>query len=259
MAERCAAGRDGYRALASVYDRLNGDVDYEAWADFICRSLEREGIGKGASLLELGCGTGSMTMALARRGFDLIALDRSEEMLAVAQQRIVEAGLSDILLLSGDMTDFELYGTVDAVVCCLDGINHLTKREEAAACFQLVQNYLNPGGVFLFDLNTPYKFRTKYADNDYILEEDGAVCCWQNRLNKRGDLCDFYLTVFERLPNGLYRRTDGVERERCYGFAAVKRLLVEAGLTFGSVVSGYDFAEVTETAERWYFMARKPL
>ena len=200
-----------------------------------------------------------MTLELAARGYDMTALDLSEEMLSVAHMRAGEAGFRNILFLQGDMTDFELYGTVDAVVCCLDGINHLTNREDVAACFALVANYLNPGGIFLFDLNTPYKFKNLYADNDYILEEDGAVCCWQNRLNKKGDVCDFYLTVFEELPNGLYKRTDGVQRERCYGMKAIKNLLAETGLEFVSAVSSYAFDEITDTAERWYLAARKPL
>ncbi len=250
---------DGYRALASVYDRLNGDVDYGAWADFAEECFLRYGEKKPAALLELGCGTGSMTLELARRGYDLTALDLSEDMLAVAHQRAGEEGFRNILFLQGDMTDFELYGTVEGVLCCLDGINHLTRREDAAACFALVANYLEPGGVFLFDLNTPYKFRTLYGDNDYILEDDGAVCCWQNRLNKKGDVCDFYLTVFEEQPNGLYKRTDGVQRERCYGMKAIKNLLAEAGLEFADAVSSYGFDEITETTERWYIIARKPL
>ena len=250
---------DGYRALASVYDRLNGDVDYGAWADFVEKCFGAYGAGKPSSVLELGCGTGSMTLELASRGYDMTALDLSEEMLSVAHMRAGEAGFRNILFLQGDMTDFELYGTVDAVVCCLDGINHLTNREDVAACFALVANYLNPGGIFLFDLNTPYKFKNLYADNDYILEEDGAVCCWQNRLNKKGDVCDFYLTVFEEQPDGRYKRTDGVQRERCYGLRSIKNLLAEAGLSFAAAVSSYDFDEITDTTERWYIAAGKPV
>lgn len=247
---------DGYHALAAVYDRLNRDVDYSEWADFVEKCFSKYG-KKPESVLELGCGTGSMTLELAKRGYDLTALDISEDMLSVANMRAMEAGFKNILFLRGDMTDFELYGTVDAVLCCLDGINHLTVRDDVAACFALVANYLNPGGIFLFDLNTPYKFRHMYADNDYILEEDGAVCCWQNRTNKKGDICDFYLTVFEKQSNGLYKRTDGVQRERCYGMKTVKNLLAEAGLEFVSAVDSYEFDEPGAESERWYIAARK--
>lgn len=250
---------NGYRALAPVYDRLNSDVDYGKWADFIEECFRKYCDKTPVSILELGCGTGSMTLELARRGYDMTALDISEEMLSVAHMRAEEEKLRNILFLQSDMTDFELYGTVDAIVCCLDGINHLTRREDVAACFALAANYLNPGGAFLFDLNTPYKFKTLYADNDYILEEKGAVCCWRNRLNAKSDACDFYLTVFEELPDGSYRRSDGVQRERRYGMRAIRNLLREAGLELASVVASYAFDEIADTTERWYFTARKPV
>ncbi len=250
---------DGYHALASVYNQLNNDVNYTAWADFTEECFLRYGGGhKPATLLELGCGTGSMTMELARRGYDMTALDLSEDMLAVAYQQALEADLPNILFLCGDMADFELYGTVQGVVCCLDGINHLSRREDVAACFSLVANYLEPGGVFLFDLNTPHKFKTRYADNDYIMEDDGALLCWQNRLNKKGDVCDFILTVFEKQKNGLYKRTDGIQRERCYTLRTIRNLLTAAGLEFADAVSSYTFAPITPTTERWYIAARKP-
>ena len=118
-------------------------------------------------------------------------------------------------------TDFELYGTVQAVVSTLDAVNHLAGKGEIDDCFSLVSNYLEPGGVFLFDLNTPYRFRTAYADRDYVLEEEGAVCCWRSRLNARGDTADFFLTVFEE-KDGVWIRRDDVTRERAFGLRAVK-------------------------------------
>ncbi len=249
---------DGYSVLAPVYDRLNDTVDYAAWADFIHLSFDTFASVPVKSVLELGCGTGSMTIELAKRGYDLTALDISEDMLAVADQRIHELGINSVLFLRGDMSDFELYGTVDGVVCCLDGINHLHQREDLLACFSLVSNYLNPGGVFLFDLNTPHRFKTTYADRDYILEDDGVMCCWRNRLNKKGNVVDFCLTVFEENPDGSWRRTDGVERERAYGLRAIQNALKEAGLELCHVGADYAFSPPTADTERWYLVARKP-
>lgn len=251
---------DGYAALAPVYDRLNRDVDYTAWADFVKENFRRFSAlpGEASLLLDLGCGTGSMTLALAEAGFDMTGLDISDEMLSVADTRAREEG-KNILFLQGDMTDFELYGTVDGVVCCLDGINHLTAREALRDCFFMVERYLNPGGLFLFDVNTPYKFRTQYADNDYLLEEDGAVCCWSNRLNKKGDICDFILTVFEEQENGLYKRTDGVTRERCWGKKTLQNAAQEAGLEVVTITDSFDFAPPAEEALRWYITCRKPV
>ena len=249
---------DGYAALAPVYDRLNRDVDYAAWAAFVTENFRRFSAlpGEPSLLLDLGCGTGSMTLALAEEGYDMTGLDLSVEMLSEADSRAREAG-KNILFLQGDMTDFELYGTVDGIVCCLDGINHLTDRESLRACFFMVSRYLNPGGLFLFDVNTPYKFKTQYADNDYLLEEDGAVCCWSNRLNKKGDICDFILTVFEEQPDGLYKRTDGITRERCWGRKALQNAAKEAGLEVLTVTDSFDFTEPAEDALRWYFTCRK--
>ncbi len=250
---------DGYAALAPVYDRLNEDIDYDRWADYIASRFETEfrGEGKPSLLLELGCGTGSMTRALCKRGFDMTALDISEEMLSVAEARLRREGIENVLWLHESMTDFELYGTVDGVVCCLDGINHLTGRDELADCFHLVAQYLNPGGLFLFDVNTPEKFRTRYADNDYLLERDGAVLCWSNRLSKKGDTCDFYLTVFEEQESGLYKRSDGVTRERCYGMRALQNHAKAAGLTWVSCHGAWDGSAPAEGCERWYITLRK--
>ncbi len=251
---------DGYSALAPVYDRLNDTVDYAAWADFLEACIERFGSGdkkSGASVLDLGCGTGTMTIELAKRGYDMTALDLSEDMLAEADTRARDEGLNDILFLCGDMCSFELYGTVDYIICCLDGINHLTDREDLLACFSLVANYLNPGGLFLFDLNTPYKFKTTYADRDYILEDDGVMCCWRNRLNKKGDIVTFYLTVYEENADGTWERTDGEERERAYGLRSIKNALDACGLELANISAGYHFEVPEDTCERWYITARK--
>ena len=246
-----------YDILAPVYDRLNRDVDYGAWADYMERCFDLYMEKRPELVLDLACGTGAMTFELARRGYDMTAIDISEDMLAEAEAKARTLDLCGILFLQGDMTDFELYGTVQAVVCTLDGVNHLSSREELDACLALVSNYLEPGGVFLFDLNTPAKFRTVYADRDYILEDDGAVCCWRNRLNKKGDAVEFFLTVFEEKENGLWKRTDDVTRERAWGLRAIRNALERAGLNLLSVSSDYQMTPPDERTERWYIAAGK--
>lgn len=249
---------DGYSVLASVYDRLNNTVDYVQWADFIEKSFRKYSPEKKIrSVLDLGCGTGSMSIELARRGYDMTALDISGEMLSVADHRARDEGIQNILFLIGDMCAFELYGTVDAIVCCLDVINHLDRREDLLACFSLVSNYLEPEGVFLFDLNTPYKFKTTYADSDYILEDDGVMCCWRNRLSKSRDRVDFFLTVFEESKSGVWCRTDGTHRERAYGLKAVRNALASCGMEMLEVSAGYNFEKPIDTTERWYVAAKK--
>lgn len=249
---------DGYSVLAPVYDKLNDTVDYSLWADYIEKTFERfSNLDKVSSVLELGCGTGSMTLELAKRKYDITAIDISTEMLSVADFRIREARLQNVTFVEGDMCSFSLYGTVDAVVCCLDGINHLTRRDDLDSCFALVSRFLNPGGVFVFDLNTPYKFKTTYADRDYILEDDGIMCCWRNRLSKSGDVVDFCLSVYREDESGLWHREDGIERERAYGKVAIKNALCRAGMEITDISSGYNFEEITPETDRWYIVARK--
>lgn len=248
---------DGYSVLAPVYDRLNGTVDYHTWAQYIENCFNKFTDKKIRSVLDLGCGTGSMTLELAARGYDMTGIDLSEDMLSVADSRVREAELNDVLFIYGNMASFELYGTVDAVVCCLDGINHLHKKEELLSCFSLVANYLEDDGLFIFDLNTPYKFSTVYSNNDYILEDDGIMCCWRNRLSKKGDVVDFYLTVYEEQDDGTWLRSDGIERERAYGLRSIENALNSCGLKLVDVSSTYDFDPITKTTERWYITAKK--
>ena len=246
-----------YSALWESYDRLNAETDYEAWADFLCALFARHATIPVESVLDLGCGTGSMTFPLAARGYDMTALDLSPEMLSAAREKADALGREDILWLCQDMRSFELYGTVRAVVCCLDGINHLTGVGDLERCLGLVHNYLEPGGVFVFDVNTPKKFREFYGDNDYILEDDGVMCCWQNHFDPRRGLCDFAVSVFEENDDGTWRRTDALQRERCYTRKKLEQSLAGAGFSVQGIYTDFAFGSEIETAHRWYIAARR--
>lgn len=246
----------GYSVLARVYDKLNGSVDYGAWADYIEECFARYMSEKPSLVLDLGCGTGSVTLELARRGYDMTGLDISPDMLSQAYSRAFEAGVFGILFLEGDMRDFELYGTVGAVTCCLDGINHLLCAEDVSRTFSLVHNYLDPDGLFVFDVNTPYKFKEIYGDNDYALEEGGDVCVWRNRLSDDGEQCDFHLSVFERERDGRYRRRDTVQSERCYTAEHLSEMLRGTGFEILGVFTELTFDEPQEKTERWHVVAR---
>ena len=169
--------------FCKVYDAFGWNYYPEIFGQRLLEWMKQENI-RPKTAMDLACGTGSMTHAMAARGYDMIGVDRSPEMLSTALSRtdFDREGPSPLFLCQ-DMRSFELYGTVGAVVCCLDSLNHLTEDGELEKCFALVHNYLNPDGLFLFDVNAPHKFRHTYGTNDFILENDGAVCCWQNQFD----------------------------------------------------------------------------
>ncbi len=249
---------DIYRILAPYYDEWNEEIDYRAWADGIESILHREFCGKIDSICDLGCGTGSMTIELARRGYDMIGIDLSSEMLTVARERAGAAGVGErILWLAQDMTAFELYGTVEAIVSCLDTVNHLTTPRALESCFSLVRNYLVPDGLFLFDLNSRMKFEEIYADECYVFESDGVYCTWQNGYNPKTHLCSFDITLFAQDgASGLYRRYGERQTERMYPLRTVRRLLEGCGFEWIGAYGSPSGAEITDEDERWYVVAR---
>ncbi|MBO5416581.1 MAG: class I SAM-dependent methyltransferase [Clostridia bacterium] len=252
-----------YDAIAHVYDKLNKDIDYSAWADFIEKCFSKYLNKTPTLVLDLACGTGSMTVELAERGHDMIGVDLSEDMLSEAYLRSEGKG---ILYLCQDMRSFELYGTVGAVVCCLDSLNYLLTEDDLSRAFATVHNYLDPDGLFIFDMNTPYKFENVYADNAYILEDeidygDGeppatVFCGWQNEYDRESGICNFYLTLFEEGLDGKYARSEENQRERCYSLDTVKALLGKNSLEFIGCFSDFEFNPPADNCERWYIVAR---
>ncbi len=246
-----------YDILAPVYDAFNGDIDYEPWADYIEKLFKKYGRRKTNSILDLGCGTGKMTLALARRGYDMIGVDLSEEMLARGRENAAAERLErEILWLCQDMTAFELYGTVDAVICCLDGVNHLQTPADLKKMLRLAFNYLEADGLLLFDVNTLYKFRAVYGDRTYVFDEEDSFCTWQNDYNEKSKLCDFYITLFRRLPDGTYAREDDWQRERYYPIASLQKLLAECGFELLEAVGNFEGETLKDADERCYIAAR---
>ena len=244
-----------YDLLAPFYDAINSELDYDSWADFIEKIISREYKGTPELVLDLGCGTGSMTLELAARGYDMTGIDYSPEMLDVARRRAEEQG-ADVLWLCQDMRSFELYGTVDVAVCCLDSLNHLTSPADLDKCLSLVHNYLAPDGLFIFDVNGKYKFENVYSDRTYAMEEDGAVCLWQNSYNPRTRLCDFYITLFSECEDGRYERYDEEQTERMYTLRELKNHLKKASLDFIGAYSDFNLAPADDSSERVYIVAR---
>ncbi len=245
-----------YSVLASCYDALMEDVDYPAWADFYEAQFARYADKKPSMVLDLGCGTGVLTNLLAGRGYDMIGIDLSGEMLSRASSAALAEGKS-VLYLEQDMRSFDLYGTVDAVVCSLDGINYLTKKEDVARCFARVHTFLGDGGLFLFDVNTPWKFAHIFGDESYILEDETTFLGWQNQYNPKTGLCRFYLTFFCETASGLWERFEEVQSERAYSDRVLRRLLEQAGFDVLDIVSDFSGTPAGDEDERHYFICKK--
>lgn len=244
-----------YGVFAAYYDKLMADVDYAGRAAYLNEIFRRHGLRPGL-LLDLGCGTGSLSLEMVRQGLDVIGVDRSPQMLSEASRK---AGSTNgrALFICQDMRALDLYGTVDAAVCALDGINHITSPKDLGRVFARVSLFLNPGGLFVFDLNTPYKFRHVLGNNAFVYDTDQVYCVWQNSLNTRTGLCRFYLTFFER-QGEIYRRSDEQFSERAYSTDRIRRLLSQAGLILEAVYADRAFDPPQETAERAVYVARRP-
>ena len=244
-----------YDLLAPFYDAINADIDYTKWADFIEEIFKKECKSRPDLVLDLGCGTGKMTIELARRGYDMTGIDYSPEMLDIARSIAEEEG-HDVLWLCQDMREFELYGTVDAAVCCLDCINHLEEKEDLEECFSLVHNYLIPDGIFVFDINGRYKFENIYADNTFAMEEDGGLCVWENYYDHVTKLCDFYITLFKEGEDGRYDRYDETQTERMYTLSEIKASLEKCGMEFMYAFGDLEFTPGSDESERIYIVAK---
>lgn len=245
-----------YDLLAPFYDKINADIDYSLWADFLEAAVDKYGTRDPELWLDLGCGTGKMTLELARRGRDMTGVDYSPEMLNIAREVAEDEGLSNILWLCQDIRDFELYGTVDVCISCLDTVNHLITPKDLDKCLNLVHNYLAPEGLFIFDINGKYKFENIYADNSYVMEEDGAMCIWQNYYNPNTNKCNFYISLFEEREDGLYERYDEEQTERMYTLRSMKKHLEDNSLEYIGAFSDYGFTPATDDDERIYVVAK---
>lgn len=244
----------GYGIFASFYDELTDNVEYKKRADYF-RTLLSEYIPQNAAVLDLACGTGSLLIELAGFGYDMIGVDGSPEMLSEAQKKACEAGICPLLLCQ-KMQALDLYGTIDAAVCTLDSINHLTKQEDVKTVFKKVSLFLNPGGVFIFDVNTLYKHREVLADNTFVYELEELYCVWQNRLEKETDIVEITLDFFEE-DDGAYYRYSECFAERAYSLEDLSSWLKEAGLEVMNIFEEMTRQRPAEDTQRAVFVVRK--
>lgn len=216
-----------YENFARVYDELMDNVPYEEWAQFILNLLQDRKITEGL-VLELGCGTGKLMTLLGKAGFDMIGVDNSVEMLQIAREKTSQ----DFLYLLQDMREFELYGTVKAVISVCDSVNYIIKKEELRKVFQLVNNYLDPEGLFIFDFNTEYKYRELIGETVIAEDREDVSFIWFNEYDEESHLNDIDLKVFVQEEGDIYRKFQEEHIQRGYTLDEIKQLLEESGLIF---------------------------
>lgn len=242
-----------YSSLAPFYDCLTENVDYEKRAQYILSLLHRFGKEQGI-LLDLACGTGEMSIFLAESGFDVIGVDRSEDMLMEAQAKCSEG----IMWLCQDMRELDLYGTIECAVCLLDSLNHLPDSSAVLQTLCRVSLFLESGGIFIFDVNTLYKHREILADNSFVYDMESVYCVWQSSLCEDGATVDLHIDLFCELEDGSYERTEEDFSERAYSFEELSDLVQRAGL---SLVARYDELSLnppTEATAREFWVCKKP-
>lgn len=243
-----------YSDFAKLYDIFMDNVDYEQWAQYLVRCLKEYGIQEGL-VLDLGCGTGTMTERLAMAGYDMIGVDNSEEMLAEAMEKRIESGY-DILYLLQDMQEFELYGTVRAVVSVCDCLNYLTSEEELEQVFRLVNNYLDPGGIFIFDMNTMYKY-SQLGDSTIAENREDGSFIWENSFDPETDINTYELTLFTLREDGLYEKSEEIHYQKAYSAEKIKKLIEKSGMKCLEVYDAYTKNPPTEESERLTFIVRE--
>ena len=246
-----------YESFAEVYDTFMEDTPYDRWTEYLKEIFKKHDLVNNTNIIaELGCGTGNMTQRLAQNGFDMIGIDISESMLAKAREK-TDSGLN-ILYLNQDMREFELYGTVDAVVSLCDSINYITEEEDLLSVFKLVNNYLEPKGLFVFDINTIYKFREILGCNSFCETTENSAYTWENYYDDEENINEFYTNFFIKDENtGLYTRHEEFHYEKGYEIDRIKELLEKAGLKFEAVYEELTFHKPTQRSQRVFFVARE--
>ena len=247
---------EAYSGFAKVYDLFMDNIPYEEWTDYVKELFAEEGIKEGI-LLDLGCGTGSVTELLAESGFDMIGIDNSEEMLEIAMEKREESGL-DILYLLQDMREFELYGTVKGVVSICDSMNYILDDEDLLDVFKLVHNYLDNEGIFIFDMNTIYKYEQILADNTFAEDREESSFIWENYYDEEEEINQYDLSLFVQEEDGRYRKYEETHLQRAYEQQCVEELIKESGLELLHVYDAFTKDLPAEDSQRIYFVCRRP-
>lgn len=248
---------EAYSSFAQVYDLFMDNVPYEEWCTYIVGLLKEYGIQDGV-VLDLGCGTGKLTRLLKTSGYDMIGVDYSEEMLEIAREAEMEQE-EPIFYLHQDMRELELFGSVGAVVSICDSMNYILQEEELLQVFRRVNEYLESGGIFLFDLNTLYKYRELLGENTISEVREESSFIWDNYFEEETGINEYDLTLFIREQDDLYRRYEETHYQRAYEVETVVKLVKDAGMELLACYDAFTREPVKEDSERIYIVARRKM
>ena len=259
---------DAYTSFAQVYDLFMDNVPYDKWCNWICDYLRKEKVEDGL-ILDLGCGTGKLTRLMAKEGYDMIGIDMSYDMLDIAREQEMLAQMEvmdqmeamdqgrEILYLQQDMREFELYGTVRAIYSSCDCINYLMEEEDVEAVFRLANNYLDPEGLFIFDVNTPYKYEKLLGDNTFAEDREESSFIWNNFYDKEEGVNQYDLSIFVREEDGRFQRFRETHYQRSYSLETLKTLIERSGMEFVAAFDAYSYEPVREDSEKITIVARE--
>ena len=242
-----------YQALARVYVALTGDVGYQRRADYLEKLFQKSRIPVH-TVLDLACGTGAMTAVLTERGYELIGVDDSPDMLAVAREKAAGWRGEPPVFLHQSMPKLDLYGTVEAAVCCLDSLNYLTSPRDVQKTFERLALFIAPGGILVFDINSALYLRN--LDGQVFLDEtDDVYCVWRAEFEKRNRVCTYWMDIFTRREDGVWNRSVEEHRQRAYEVDELRSWLLEAGFTHIRTYGDCRMSAPKEGEQRIYFSA----
>ena len=245
-----------YGSFAYFYDNLTDNVDYEKRCEYMRGLLAENGVGEGI-LLDLACGTGTVSLLMSDMGYDVIGVDASEDMLSVAQEKKMESG-ADVIFLCQRMEELDLFGTINACVSTLDSINHVTDAETVKEIFRRVSLFMEDKGIFIFDVNTPYKHKKILGDNTFVYDTDEVYCVWQNSTDENL-VTTVNLDIFEKDEDDeeTYYRYSEEFSERAYELDDIKSWLEECKFEVTAVYEEMTREAVGDKTQRAVFVARK--
>ena len=244
-----------YTNFAKVYDLFMDNVPYDKWVEQIKDILYKENIKDGL-ICDLGCGTGAITERLANLGYDMIGIDNSYDMLDVAMEKKYASG-NDILYLCQDMREFELYGTVRAIISRCDSLNYIRELSELKEVFAWVNNYLDPNGLFIFDMNTEYKYQNILGDNTFAEVREQASFIWENTYDIDKRINEYDLNLFIKLEDDSYKRFEERHVQKAYTFDEILSAIDSSNMVLEKYMDADTYGDVSEKTERILFVARE--